>query len=151
MPIFQYSFTVNAPLPAVARFHHNGRVLKRLTPPPIFVQFHRVEPLSEGSISDFTLWVGPFPIHWTAVHSQVDPPHGFTDSQLRGPMQKWQHRHSFSSENSGRTRIDEHLEYQHPAGWRGLLTRLLFCRPAFLILFTYRKFATRRALRRVAR
>jgi hypothetical protein len=44
-----------------------------------------MEPLAEGSISDFTLWFGPLPIRWTARHSHIDPLHGFTDTQVRGP------------------------------------------------------------------
>lgn len=147
MPTFNYSFTVSAPLPAVTQFHHDIRTLKRLTPPPLFVQFHHVEPLAEGAVSDFTLWFGPFPVRWTAVHSQVEADKGFTDTQTRGPLQLWQHRHSFHAEPDGRTRIQEHVKYQHRPGWRGLLTRFLFSRLTLFALFTYRQFATRLALR----
>jgi ligand-binding SRPBCC domain-containing protein len=147
MPTFNYAFTVNAPLSAVSRFHHDTTTLKKLTPPPLFVQFHRLDPLAEGAVSDFTLWFGPIPIRWTAVHSDVDADRGFTDTQVRGPMRLWRHRHSFHPEPNGHTRIHEHLKYQHPSGWRGLLTRLLFSRLTLFALFTYRRLATRRALR----
>lgn len=56
---FDFTITIRASLAAVADFHHDARALKRLTPPPIFVQLHRVEPLAEGSIVDFTLWFDP--------------------------------------------------------------------------------------------
>ncbi len=148
MPVFDYSFTVNAPLAAVAGFHHDTRVLKRLTPPPVFVQLHKFEPLGEGSIADFTLWFGPLPFHWIAVHSNVDPLRGFTDTQQTGPLKHWAHTHTFSAEGEAQTRVHERIEYEHYPGWRGLLSRLFFAGPALYLNFTYRKMVTRRFVER---
>ena len=53
--IFSYQFTINASLEAVADFHRDTRALKQLSPPPAIVQLHRVDPMVEGSISEFTL------------------------------------------------------------------------------------------------
>jgi len=144
MPTFDYTFTVWAPLANVAKFHDDTRALKRLTPPPIFVQIHKVEPLAEGSISDFTLWFGPMPVHWVAVHSNVEPQRGFTDTQQQGLLKHWAHTHTFTAEGEALTRVREHIEYEHHAGWRGLLSRLLFPKPGLYLLFTYRKLVTRR-------
>jgi ligand-binding SRPBCC domain-containing protein len=101
--------------------------------------------MAEGSISEFTLWMGPLPLRWRAVHSQVSD-QGFTDTQERGPMARWRHTHRFESLDSDSTRIHEHIEYQHHPGWRGLLSRLLFGSIPLQITFAYRKWATRRAL-----
>jgi ligand-binding SRPBCC domain-containing protein len=148
VPVFDYAFTVRAPLQAVADFHRDTATLKRLTPPPIFVQLHRVEPLAEGSVSEFTLWFGPLPVHWTAVHSNVNALRGFTDTQRGGLLQAWQHSHTFTPEGPGATRVSEHVEYAHRPGGRGLLSRILFAPPALRFLFWYRSFVTRRALER---
>src|SRR5512141_1391989 len=96
MQVFEYSFTVDAPVEAVAEFHRDTRALKRLTPPPVWVQLQRVDPLAEGSVSEFTLWFGPLPVRWQALHSNVDRLRGFTDTQARGPMRQWRHRHRFT-------------------------------------------------------
>ena len=144
MPVFDYSFTVKAPLSKVAQFHHDTRALKLLTPFPIIVQIHRVEPLAEGSVSDFTLWFGPLPIHWVAVHKDVDKQRGFTDVQQKGPAKTWVHTHTFSPEGNDLTRITEHIEYEHYPGFRGILSRLLFPKPGLKALFTYRKIVTGR-------
>ncbi|MGH2593536.1 MAG: SRPBCC family protein, partial [Anaerolineae bacterium] len=138
MPTFDFTFAVRAPLAAVAEFHRDTRALKRLTPPPIFMQLHRVEPMAEGSISDFTLWLGPVPLRWVAVHSNVDPQRGFTDTQASGPLRRWQHTHIFSAEGSDVTRVKEHIEYEHHGGVRGLFSRLFFGRMGLLAVFTYR-------------
>lgn len=150
MPIFDYSFTVSAPLQAVRDFHHDTSALKRLTPPPTIVQLHSIEPLGEGSVSRFTLWVGPLPLRWTAVHRNVSPA-GFTDIQAEGPAAKWEHTHTFTAVSPTVTRIDEHIEYEHKRGLWGLVTRLLFSKPNLYFMFTFRKLATRWHLRNASR
>ncbi len=146
MPVFEYSFTVRAPVEAVARFHQDTRALRRLSPPPMFVQLHRVEPLGEGSVSEFTLWLGPLPLRWQAVHSDVDPTRGFTDTQARGPLRRWRHTHRFEPVDETTTRVTEYVEYDHADGLSGAFTRLLFAPAALRGLFGYRRWVTRRAL-----
>ena len=41
--------------------------------------------MTEGSISEFTLCMGPVPIRWRAIHSDIGPK-GFTDIQEIGPI-----------------------------------------------------------------
>jgi ligand-binding SRPBCC domain-containing protein len=147
MPIFDYSFTVAAPLTAVRDFHRDTSALRRLTPPPTIVQLHAIEPMAEGSVSKFTLWVGPLPLRWTAVHRNVSDT-GFTDIQVAGPAKKWEHTHSFVPISAGVTEIREHIEYEHRSDLWGLVTRLLFSWPNLRFMFGYRKWATRRALMR---
>lgn len=150
MPIFDFKFTVNAPLQAVQEFHRDTSALKRLTPPPTIVQLHELEPLAEGSTSKFTLWVGPLPLHWTAVHRDVTE-HGFTDVQAVGPAKKWEHTHSFVPLSENETEIREHIEYEHGTGFWGVVTRILFAKPNLYFMFTYRKLSTRWFLRRQGR
>ena len=148
MLTFHYTFIVAAPVTAVSAFHHDTRVLRKLTPPPIFVQIHRLAPLGEGSEAEFTLWFGPIPVRWLAVHSQVGP-HGFTDTQVRGPLQMWQHTHRFTAVSPTRTQVTESIVYEYAPGLRGLLSRLLFARPALWFLFTARKLLTRHHVRQM--
>lgn len=147
MPVFDFSFIVNAPLSAVSAFHHDTSVLKRLTPPPIFAQIHAFEPLGENSKASFTLWFGPIPIRWQVVHSNVGP-NGFTDTQVRGPLRRWRHTHRFTAVDERTTRVDEHIEYEHHAGLKALFSRLLFSRPALSFLFTARMLITRKQVKR---
>jgi len=147
MPVFDFSFTVDAPIAAVRDFHRDTSALKRLTPPPTFVRLISIEPLAEGSVSKFVLWVGPLPLRWTAVHRDVSD-HGFTDVQASGPAAAWAHTHTFPALSSTTTRIDEHIEYAHKRGPWGIVTRLLFSKPNLWLMFTYRKMVTRWFLRR---
>jgi ligand-binding SRPBCC domain-containing protein len=147
MNVFETSFRVNAPLAAIASFHNSTAALRRLSPPPVFIQFHHLEPLTEGSRANFTMWFGPIPLRWTAVHSKVDPLHGFTDIQVRGPMKGWKHIHSFTAVNEHTTLVSEHVEYEHFNGLRGLMTRILFSEIGFRVLFWYRAVITRWSVR----
>jgi ligand-binding SRPBCC domain-containing protein len=149
LPTFDYRFRVDAPLRAVQEFHRDTRALRRLTPPPTLVQLHSVEPLAEGSVSRFTLWVGPLPLAWTAVHRNVSA-QGFTDVQTAGPVRKWEHTHRFTPLGENATEIHEHIEFEHKSGVWGLMTRLLFAYPNLYLMFTYRKLVTRWHLRHQA-
>lgn len=146
MAVFDFRFEVQAPVNAVRDFHRDTSALKRLTPPPTIVQLHEVEPLAEGSISRFTLWVGPLPLRWTAEHRDVSAD-GFTDIQIQGPALRWEHTHRFIEQAPDRTLLTEHVVYEHKSGVRGLLTRVLFAKPNLFLMFTYRRLATRWYLR----
>lgn len=146
MQSFDFKFAVRASLDAVVNFHRDTRALKRLSPPPMWVQLHRVDPLSEGSISEFTLWFGPLPVRWRARHHLLGAQPGFTDIQESGPMKHWAHTHTFTDLGDGWVQVSEHIEYEHDSGLRGLFSRLLFARPALRFLFFYRELATRRAV-----
>lgn len=145
---FDFSFSVKASLSNVAEFHRDTSALRRLTPPPVFVHIHSVEPLAEGSKANFTLWFGLLPVRWVAKHSDIDPLNGFTDTQISGPMKGWVHKHTFSEVSSSLTRITEHIEYEHHPGARGILSRLLFTQFGLYMTFCYRCFMTRRILER---
>ena len=146
MATFEFNFVVDAPRAAVAAFHYDTRVLKQLTPPPVFIQVLESAPMSEGMEARFRMWLGPLPLYWHVIHEDVGE-HGFTDRALEGPMGKWQHTHRFVRLDEERTEIREHVEFEHPRGAMGLLTRLLFARPNLFMLFVYRRLRTRLGLR----
>ena len=147
MRSFQHEFSVNAALDSVVEFHSSTRALKQLTPPPMFVQFNQIEPLAEGSRSDFTLWLGPIPIHWVAVHSDVNPATGFTDTQVEGPFHTWIHTHRFLEISQGETRIIDQVQGlpSNHLFW-GIISRFMWL--TLPILFSYRAMQTRKAVER---
>ncbi|MDO9084815.1 MAG: hypothetical protein Q7U53_01300 [Anaerolineaceae bacterium] len=148
MKIFNNTFQVKAPIQAVADFHSSTTALKRLTPFPVVVRIHHLEPLAEGSIAKFTMWFGPFPVRWVAQHVQVDPSNGFTDVQISGPMLIWEHTHSFRPISDQVTEIRDYIEFVHRPGFKHFWTRLLYAPVMLRFLFFYRAWTTRMALRR---
>lgn len=142
---FEHQFVVEAPIERVADFHRDARALRLLTPPPVIVQFHMVQPLREGSVADFTMWLGPIPVRWVAVHHDIDELKGFTDSMMKGPFEAWVHQHRFEAMDLKRTRIIDIVQAlpgSHPF-W-GLISKLMWNNMPFL--FKYRSWRTKRAL-----
>ncbi len=146
LPSFTASFDVRAPLAAVAAFHEGPDALARLQPPLSRTRFERVDSLGDGSVTEFTMGLGPLRLRWRAVHRDVRPGTGFTDVQECGPMARWVHRHEYRSDGPRRTRVIDRIWIRHRRGPRGLMTRLLFHRLVLRALFLYRSWATRRAV-----
>ena len=141
---FSHRTRIKAPIAAVAAFHLDSRALKLLTPPPVFVQMQHVDPLAENSIADFTLWIGPLPVRWVAVHTEVDPRSGFKDRQVHGPFKFWVHRHTFEQQGADVTDVIDEIQAEFGHGFWGLLSRFMWINLPFM--FAYRGWVTRRAV-----
>jgi ligand-binding SRPBCC domain-containing protein len=104
--------------------------------------------LAEDSRANFTIWAGPIPLHWEAVHTNVSD-QGFTDTQIKGPYQYWVHSHQFISISPETTEIIDEVSAHYGKGlfW-GLVTRLMWLSMPFL--FAYRSWRTRKALQGVS-
>jgi ligand-binding SRPBCC domain-containing protein len=145
---YKRAFTVDAPLSSVAGFHTDSKALKKLTPLPIVMQPLRMEPLAEGSVSQFVLWLGPVPVRWTARHSQVGP-QGFIDEQVKGPFKRWVHYHRYEALTTDQSRVTDEIEAElsaHPLRW--LIGAGMWL--GLPVLFAYRAWRTRRELARKA-
>jgi len=127
---------VSTPLKTTFAFFSDARNLERITPP--FLNFRIITPtpieMYAGTLIDYRLRLRGFPIRWRTEISVWDPPHGFTDIQLRGPYLKWVHRHDFSAENGG-TRLTDTIHYRAPGG--SLIDRLIV-KPDLKKVFRYR-------------
>ena len=144
---FRHTFTVNAGISDVAAFHGSTQALKKLSLPLIGIQFHRLEPLAENSISDFTMWIGPFPVRWVARHEEVIPDRGFVDVQESGPFQIWRHRHSFVSLNDSHTKVIDEIEYEYSRiPWWYFTGHLMAWN--LPLTFAYRAWVTRKSLQK---
>lgn len=142
---YQHRFTVEAPLATVVDFHSHSASMGAITPPPIIVRLHAAPALlREGDRMDFTMWLGPLPVHWVAQIEQVTPT-SFVDRQVSGPFAHWEHRHSFVPVDSQRTMVvDEVTASLHPnLFWRAVGMSMWLGLP---ILFAYRGWQTRRKL-----
>ena len=148
MKEFSHRFQVAASIKEVAAFHRDPRALKILTPFPLWVKIHAVEPLAENSTARFTIWAGPVPLYWEAIHTNVSD-QGFTDTQVRGPYQFWSHTHRFEAIDSHKTIVADEIKATYGRGlfW-GLITRLMWA--GLPAVFAFRGWRTRRALEKTA-
>lgn len=142
---YSHSFQVHASLATVANFHAQASSLSAITPPPVVAQIHQAQRvLKDGDMLDFTLWLGPLPLHWVARIENVNPT-GFTDRQLRGPFQQWVHRHHFVRVDETTTEVVDEIEIalqKHP--WWGVVGLGMWL--TLPLLFAYRGWKTKQLL-----
>ena len=140
---YRHRFRVRAPLARVAEFHSRAASLAVLT--PIIVRLHRAPAIQRaGDEVDFTMWLGPLPIHWLARIDSVSET-DFVDRQVSGPFRQWVHRHTFTPIDAGETVvIDEVQASLKPHWFWGTVGLSMWM--ALPLLFAYRGWKTRRAL-----
>ncbi len=146
--MFEHRFAVLGSVREVAAFHYGSRSFDCLAPPGCFLRVHHQEPLADNSVNEFTMWVGPVPVYWKAVHSEVRET-GFVDTQLAGPMKSWVHRHTFERVSDDKTIVVDRVRYEHFSGWRGVRSQILFAKTSLRVLFGWRAWATRRGVRSI--
>ncbi len=152
MPVFEHETYVDAPVERVWTFHSSVEGLKALTPGFLGLEVLEVRgpdgtvkppsaELVEGSRASMRLaplGFGPS-LSWTSEIVERGERQGeayFVDEMVRGPFDRWRHRHDFTSEDNG-TRVVDRLEYSLPWWLMGRLGS-----PAFELqlkmLFRYR-------------
>ena len=97
------------------------------------------EPLETraGAIFDYNVTVFGLKNRWTTYIHDYDPPHRFTDIQLKGPNSYWHHTHEFKQTKEG-TLIIDNIRFLLPLGWVGKLGYHLVMKHIVKSLFNYR-------------
>ena len=144
MPHFKHSSLIDAPVEVVWGFHERPDILQILTPPwqPVQVIRHQGG-LEVGAISEFCIWLGPFPVRWVARHTECQINRLFTDAQIQGPMQSWVHQHQFAQED-GKTRLTDAIAYAIPGGWIADILLGWWVNARLEQMFRYRHSVTKR-------
>lgn len=144
MKSYEHRFLVRASLSEVLDFHRDPRALRKLTPPPVIVRFQRIEPLAEDSTAEFTMWLGPIPVRWKALHTQVTED-GFTDEQIDGPFESWIHRHQFIRLESNVVEVVDTIRaIPGKRFWNRIISNLMWLN--LPVLFAFRGWVTRKSL-----
>lgn len=115
--------------------------LDAITPPWLHFRIVTPQPIDmrEGTLIDYRLRVRGLPCRWRTLISRWDPPHEFTDEQLRGPYRRWVHTHTFEARDGGTVARDR-VEYAVPFD---CIAHPLFVRRDIENIFAYRQAALR--------
>ncbi|HLW19467.1 MAG TPA: SRPBCC family protein [Cyclobacteriaceae bacterium] len=93
----------------------------------------------EGMLIDYI--VSPLfgiPVSWKTEITEVNAPHFFKDSQLKGPFSLWEHTHSFEEQGNG-TLMEDIVRYRLPFGLMGTLAHRLVVKKRLEGIFDYRR------------
>ena len=128
---------VPSPIGEVFEFFSDAHNLEALTPAILHFKVLTPAPIAmfPGALIDYKLRLHGIPIRWKTEITEWDPPHGFVDTQLRGPYSLWHHTHRFETEGAG-TRCRDTVLYRVFGG--RLIQRLFVARDVEAI-FTYRQ------------
>ena len=120
-------------------FFADAHNLEQLT--PALLQFHVLTPrpidMASGTLIDYRLKVRGLPIRWRTEILDWDPPHGFVDTQLRGPYVLWHHTHRFEAERGG-TRCTDIVRYRPRGGPLASIINRCFVQRDVQAIFRYR-------------
>ena len=135
------------PLAEVFPFFADAGNLERITPDFLGFQILTPQPISvqPGSLIDYRIQLFGVPLRWRTRIEIFEPPHRFTDVQVRGPYRLWQHAHEFTETPAG-TLMADRVRYQMPLGPLGRLAHALFVRRTLERIFDFRYQAVERLL-----
>ena len=130
-------------------FYGDADNLEPLTPP--WLRFEVTTPMpiemGAGTLLDYRLRLHGVPVRWRTRIETWERPHGFVDTQVRGPYSLWEHTHRFESDGEGATVIRDRVRYAIPYGPLGSLAHALFVRRDLARIFDYRQEAVAERLR----
>ncbi len=137
--LFTQQIFLPYPLDYVFEFFSNAKNLQALTPPSLHFQILTPLPIEmkPGALIDYKLKLFGIPFRWRTRIDTWDPPHQFSDSQIKGPYRKWVHTHTFETVEGGVLMKDQ-VQYLSPGGPLEPLINKLFVGPQVQKIFTYR-------------
>src|SRR2546427_538064 len=97
-----------------------------------------VQVMAPYAVLDYRVrWLG-LPVSWRTMIREYDPPARFVDVQVRGPYDRWEHRHLFLEERAG-TWVEDRVTYRLPLGPLGRLVHALIVERQLAAIWAYRR------------
>jgi uncharacterized protein len=148
LKVFVARSRIEASAEKLFRWHAEPGALERLTPP--WEKMERIEGaggIRDGDRGAMWIYIGPFRVRWSFVHSGYIEGRGFRDVQTAGPFRRWEHTHLFVPEGAEACRLEDRIEYELPFGRLGNFLAGWMVRRKLARVFAFRHRVTAEAMR----
>jgi ligand-binding SRPBCC domain-containing protein len=146
--VFVASSRIEASAEKLFRWHAAPGALERLTPPWEKIEMiERARGIRDGDRGAMWVYVGPFRVRWSFVHSGYIEGQKFRDVQTAGPFRRWEHTHLFVAEGAEACRLEDRIEYELPFGPLGNFLAGWLVRRKLARVFAFRHRVTAEAMR----
>ncbi len=137
---------IKASAETVFSFHEAKDAFARLQPPWQVTEI-LIPPasLAVGTRVALRTKIGPIWQTIEAEHVAYEPGRMFADTMIRGPFERWMHRHIVTPHGPRECALTDDIEYELPLGALGRIFGGAFARRELERLFAYRHEVTRRA------
>jgi ligand-binding SRPBCC domain-containing protein len=134
--------TIPASLDEVFSFFSEAENLNAITPPWLYFKILTPLPIKmkKNALIDYSIKLLGLQMTWKTEISDWQPPHRFTDRQIKGPYRVWEHAHIFE-ERGGETQMEDVIRYAVPGFVLSPLIHFLFVRPRLERVFDFRETA----------
>jgi len=137
--LLQQQTIIKAPLEDVFAFFSAPENLARLTPRSLGFRIisapHR--PLRKGDRITYRIRIAGIPVRWVTLITDWVPNDSFTDTQEKGPYEKWVHSHRFAKVAEG-VLMEDRVDYELPFGKLGKVAGGGFVRWQLRRIFDFR-------------
>jgi hypothetical protein len=125
---FERRTRIAVPAERLGAWHFRAGAIHRLIPPWERIEVEQeASPLVDGARARIIIRKGPIRTKLVAIHSEVDPPRQFVDTQESGPFAAWRHVHRFQpADTADASVLEDSIRYRMPLGALG---RILLGRP----------------------
>jgi ligand-binding SRPBCC domain-containing protein len=146
--LFVASSRMEASAEKLFAWHAEPGALERLTPPWEKIQMiERARGIRDGDRGAMWVYIGPFRVRWSFVHSGCIEGREFRDVQTAGPFRRWEHTHLFVAEGAEACRLEDRIEYELPFGLLGNFFAGWMVRRKLARVFAFRHRVTAEAMR----
>lgn len=136
---FESDQWINRPQKEVFNFFSDETNLEKLTPHWVKLRIlgKSTPQIEAGTQINYKLNIHGFPIKWRTEIKDWNPPHRFSDVQIKGPYKKWEHLHHFEDLANG-TLMTDRVCFRIPMGYMGNILLGSFIRKDVDKIFSYR-------------
>jgi len=134
------NITIPVPVEEVFSFFSNIENLNFITPPWLGFEILTPTPIKmeKNTLIDYSIKFFGLRMIWKMEITAWQPPHCFTDRQIKGPYRVWEHAHIFE-EKGGGTKMEDVIRYAVPGFVLSPLIHFLFVRPRLEKVFEFRE------------